>query len=379
MQASLRAALPEPSGEPLGKPERARVWPACIEKREGEDENGRAMMVGAQLYVYMQEYERLGWDFEASLDEILGEIREAGYQAVEGFLHFCATKEGAEHWRGLLARYDLRAPSLYTGGNLYEPPPPDPALNDYLATLAPRHREVLCARFGAGDNPPLMIEEIERALGLSRRDIQRIEGEALSELRQLARHQARLPGVVDHILEAAQWANAAHCQALVINPDVKRERKTDAELRWQAFHLDLLGAGLKRLEMALWIHNHDAEMRDNARELRANLDWTDPNRVGFCADVHWIWRGGGDPYAYLERYGSRVGSLHLRNSRGGVWSEELGDGDVDYRRVAAILREQGFRGPLVVELAIETGTPQTRPLAESLRLSRAYVQEVFGV
>src|SRR5207245_111316 len=128
----------------------------------------------------------------------------------------------------------------------------------------------------------------------------------------------------------------------------------------------------------LWLHNHDPEMRDGARELRFTLDNTDPTLVGYCADVHWIYRGGGDPYDYLERYGSRLGSLHVRNSHGGVWMEELGDGDLDYRRVRQILDRQGFGGPIIVELAIEPGTPQTRPLVESARMSREYAQAILG-
>src|SRR5205814_1226186 len=105
----------------------------------------------------------------------------------------------------------------------------------------------------------------------------------------------------------------------------------------------------------------------------------DPDLVRYCADVHWIYRGGGDPYDYLDRYGPRVGSLHVRNSRDGVWSEELGEGDIDYRRVCRILDRHRFAGPIYVELAIEAGTPQTRPLRESAHLSREYARSVFGL
>jgi inosose dehydratase len=131
--------------------------------------------------------------------------------------------------------------------------------------------------------------------------------------------------------------------------------------------------------MGLWLHNHAPEMRDEGRELRSNLDRTDPALVGFCADTHWIYRGGGDLLEYLERYGDRLGSLHLRNSVAGVWSETLGDGDLDHRAIAAKLAAARFDGPLIVELAIEEGTPQTRSLVENMRISRAYLREVFGV
>ena len=46
--------------------------------------------------------------------------------------------------------------------------------------------------------------------------------------------------------------------------------------------------------------------------------------------------------------------------------------------IARILKEKRFSGPLIVELAIEAGTPQTRPLVESQAISRQYLKAVFG-
>jgi inosose dehydratase len=181
------------------------------------------------------------------------------------------------------------------------------------------------------------------------------------------------------LLPQAERAASIGCPAICMNPDVKQERKTADELRVQAEWLNRVGAALQGLGMKLWLHNHDPEMRDDGRELRSNLDDTDPALVGFCADTHWIYRGGGDLLDYLERYGDRLGSLHLRNSVAGIWSETLGDGDLDHRAIASQLAAARFDGPLIVELAIEPGTPQTRPLLESMRLSRTYLREAFGV
>jgi inosose dehydratase len=69
----------------------------------------------------------------------------------------------------------------------------------------------------------------------------------------------------------------------------------------------------------------------------------------------------------------------VRNSRGGVWTEDFGDGDIDYRLVAQYLRQTGFTGFLSVELAWDKETAVTRPLEENLRRSRQYAQNVFGI
>ncbi len=178
-------------------------------------------------------------------------------------------------------------------------------------------------------------------------------------------------------LEAAKPAGA---RLLNFNPNPKpnRERKTDAELEVQARALDELGKALRRRGSRLMLHQHDAEMREEAREWRHWLRSTDPKAVEFCADTDWMRRGGQDPMALLREAGGRMGMLHVRNSRQGVWLESFGDGDVDYRKVAAYLRELKFAGYIVVELAYEKGTSVTRPLEEDLRLSRSYAEQVFG-
>ena len=118
-------------------------------------------------------------------------------------------------------------------------------------------------------------------------------------------------------------------------------------------------------------------MRDSM-EFRHNLDHTDPELVSLCYDVHWVYRGGVDPVALLNQYAVRCKMLHLRQSHKGIWTEFLGDGDVDYRQVAEVLHGANFEGWLFVELAIETKTQFTRPLKENARLSREYVRAMFA-
>ena len=56
-----------------------------------------------------------------------------------------------------------------------------------------------------------------------------------------------------------------------------------------------------------------------------------------------------------------------------------GNGDIDYRQVAAYLKQSGLRPLLVVELAYKKETAVTRSLEEDLQLSRKYAERVFGV
>jgi inosose dehydratase len=185
-------------------------------------------------------------------------------------------------------------------------------------------------------------------------------------------------GAVETILRQARNGRAHGLQLVVMNPDGVGREKTDEELAVQARSLDRLGGELRALGLRLAIHTHDPEMRSGAREWYHILRSTDPEKVGFCLDLHWVYRGKQDPFRLLRDAGDRVLDLHLRNSTGGVWSEDLGDGDIDYRKVADLLASEGYAGFLTLELAYEGGTKPARSLEEDLGRSRMYLRTIFG-
>jgi inosose dehydratase len=163
------------------------------------------------------------------------------------------------------------------------------------------------------------------------------------------------------------------------NPKPGSEAKTDAELALQAESLNKLAKDLKKQGVRLFIHQHAPEMAQDAREWRHILKNTDPKLVEFCLDVHWVLRGGQDPMTLLKEAGPRLASLHLRNSKAGVWTEDFGEGEVDYAAVAAYLKQENYRGYLVVELAYDKATEPTRSLEANLKRSCEYTQKIFDV
>jgi len=186
---------------------------------------------------------------------------------------------------------------------------------------------------------------------------------------------------IAQILTVADAAKDLHCQWINTNcnPKKGKESKTDHELATEAANLNRLGQHLKERGMRLMLHQHDPDMAEGAREWRSNLHHTDPKLLWFCVDVHWVFRGKQQPMELLKEAGQRIASLHLRNSVNGVWSESLGDGDVDYRAVAKFLQQIKYKGFLAVELAYEKDTNPTRPLEEDLKISREYAEKVFGI
>ncbi len=190
---------------------------------------------------------------------------------------------------------------------------------------------------------------------------------------------------IDEILAIAKAAKKIGVEILVTNPTPLSwggaENKTDEQLKAQAIALNLLGKELKSLGIKLAYHNHDAEMRESAREFHHMLTGTDPAYVHLCLDAHWIFRGAGNSQVALfdivELYADRIVEVHLRQSKNGIWSEVFGEGDIDYNRLARVLKNQEIKPHLVLEQAVEDGTPHTMGTVEALSKSLIKAKKVF--
>jgi inosose dehydratase len=189
---------------------------------------------------------------------------------------------------------------------------------------------------------------------------------------------------LERIIALAKRAKAAGTKIIVTNPSPlpNRQGKSDEQLRTQAAALNKLGQALTALGLTLAFHNHDVEMQHAAREFHHMMLGTDPKALSLCLDAHWVYRGAGHSqvalFDILKLYGSRVASLHLRQSTDNVWSETFGAGDIDYRALAGKLVDAGVRPLLVLEQGPEAGTPQTLTPSEVHRRSASYVREVFA-
>jgi len=182
------------------------------------------------------------------------------------------------------------------------------------------------------------------------------------------------------VLELARLSHAAGARAINFNPAPKSgdERKSDAELAVQAESLNELGKELQALGMRLFCHHHLPEMRENAREWRYEMEHTHPRLAAFCIDLDWAFRGGQDPLALVRAAEGRLGSIHIRNSRKGVYLETVDEGDIDMAPIAAFLRQIQFTGYLVVELVHDKDTRVTRSLFDNLKHAHFYAEKVFG-
>jgi len=190
---------------------------------------------------------------------------------------------------------------------------------------------------------------------------------------------------IEEVVAAAAKAKSIGTRIIVTNPSPIQwggaQNKSDGQLQTQAAALDKLGARLREMGLALAYHNHDIELRNAAREFHHMMVGTDPRNVTLCLDAHWVYRGAGNSQVALfdvvKLYGPRITELHLRQSQKGVWTEVFGPGDIDYPRLADHLLKIGIKPLLVLEQAVEAGSPNTMKPVEAFQKSTQYVRQVF--
>jgi inosose dehydratase len=189
----------------------------------------------------------------------------------------------------------------------------------------------------------------------------------------LLHEKEKAAATIKNALAVADEARKAGLKVMVVNPTPIRwggpEDKSDEQLKVQAAELDRLGAALRKKEVTLAYHNHDAEMRRSAREFHHMMLGTEADNVKLCLDAHWVFRGAGDSQVALfdvvKLYVGRIVELHLRQSKKGVWTEAFGDGDIDYARLVKALVAKKLRPLCVLEQAVEAKTPNTLKAGEA--------------
>ena len=191
---------------------------------------------------------------------------------------------------------------------------------------------------------------------------------------------------IESVLTIARKAKELGTKIIVTNPSPIRwggpENKDDAQLKIQSAALEKLGHELKAVGLTLAYHNHDIELRNAAREFHHMMVGTDPAYVTLCLDAHWIYRGAGNSqvalFDVLKLYGPRVTELHIRQSRNNIWTETFCEGDIDYPALAKQLLDIGLRPHIVMEQAVEAGTPKTMSTIEAFQKSSQYARQVFA-
>lgn len=141
--------------------------------------------------------------------------------------------------------------------------------------------------------------------------------------------------------------------------------------------LENLARMLAKYKLRLAYHNHNPEFANNNAEMNGLAEKTNPELVSFLMDAGHGYLGGGNPALFLASHANRIYGIHLKTFKGKDTSGQvpLGQGDFDFRDLAAAVRNTGWSGWLIVE---EGGGPRGGNTA-ALGPDREYVRKTFGV
>ena len=273
-------------------------------------------MLATNIYPWLTFYRRQGCDFEANLESSIKEIKESGADSLEPIL---STPEKTVQLADALINQGVAMVSAYVNSKLHE--------------------------------------------------------------------KADVQESIDTVLKLTRIAqDRMGTKIIVTNPIPIRwdgpENKNDDQIKLQGESLTTLGEALSREGLTLAYHNHDSELRLAGCEFHHMLASTDPRYVKFCLDSHWIFRGSGDSnvalYDVIKLYGDRIVELHVRQSREGIWTETLGDGDIDYSFLTKVTREIGIHPLVTVEQSVEENSPNTMDSFAAHKISHARARDIFA-
>jgi sugar phosphate isomerase/epimerase len=166
-------------------------------------------------------------------------------------------------------------------------------------------------------------------------------------------------------------------RTLGISVGATGSKKTPAQLDAQADLLRKLIALCEAHQVVPNLHNHTYEVVDDLHDLRGTLERIPTVKLG--PDLDWLVQAGVDPVKFLREFGDRIVFLHLRDQKADkTWVESLGEGQMDYAAIHDALEAIHFSGDAVIELAHPKDLTLTRPLRESLKLSRQFVRDKLG-
>ena len=155
-------------------------------------------------------------------------------------------------------------------------------------------------------------------------------------------------------------------------------KKTEDEFDNQVALLKkIIPLGLKR-GIVVNLHNHTAEVENKMYDLRGTLKRIPDVKLG--PDLNWLLRAGINPVDFLREFRKQIVFMHLRDQMAnGKWPESMGEGNVNFKEIADVLKEINFEGDTIIELAHENGFVRTRPLKESLKMSRDFMRKTMGI
>jgi len=185
----------------------------------------------------------------------------------------------------------------------------------------------------------------------------------------------------------AKLISSAGARILVLSDEITAERSAVAGRAEEANRLSWSDAQWRNAQeaiekvlkicqgygLAVSFHHHVGTHVETPEEVDRLLETISNPVLGVCLDTGHYAYGGGDPVEFVERQGSRITCLHLKDInperlrearqrklnfhdavRLGVFAQ-LGSGGINFPRILELLKARGFQGWAVVEQDVLAG------------------------
>jgi len=164
--------------------------------------------------------------------------------------------------------------------------------------------------------------------------------------------------------------------------------------QWKTFTTQaefIAAAVFDKTEVKTVFHHHCGGFVETPEEIERFLQGTDPLLLGLCLDTGHYTFGGGNASKALDKFADRIWHVHFKDcqpeiaqkSRTQGWDYfesvkngvfcELGQGEVDFGALVALLKKQDYTGWIVVEQDVLPGMGS--PLESAIR-NRKYLQKL---
>ena len=195
----------------------------------------------------------------------------------------------------------------------------------------------------------------------------------------------------------AKIINICECGHCVqMKPLYVFDRPNYSKEQWNhvADGLNRLGEIAKNNDMVVAYHYHMGTMIQDTEETDRIMEMTDPDLVHLLVDTGHSFYSGGNPLKMVQKYGSRIRNVHLKDVRKSILEEVKrnkmsflesvkagvftvpGDGFIDFQGIFKALEHNDYQGWLVVEA--EQDPEKADPL-EYAKKARTFIRKHTGI
>jgi sugar phosphate isomerase/epimerase len=247
--------------------------------------------------------------------------------------------------------------------------------------------QLYTVRKAAKHHLPSVLEAIRKIGYTEVETYWNLYGRPAAELRRMINdHGLNVPSGhfnYDGLEAKIDYAKALGVEYVICPMLPKSMRLTLDDYKRAADQFNAWGEKVHRADMQFGFHTHNYEFHrfGETTGFETMMKHSDPKLVSIEMDCYWITQAGGDPLEMLQRYGSRIQLVHLKDRKPGFPTTqvlnakaehftEVGAGTIHWQEILAAAEQNGVK-----HFFVERDSGDL-PAMESLRISYENLRKI---